>query len=118
MTWFKNLRTITKLMLSFCLMSVCMAVVGYQGVNAANTINGMLNTLYERDMLGLSAIKEAGIDLARIGRDSRVAILSSDPEEVQRLTHTVDKEISDLDTQLAVAEKSLVTEEGKAQMVK
>jgi len=118
MQWFKNRKTLTKLMLAFCLMSVLMAVVGYQGISAANTINGMLTTLYERDMTGLSAIKDAGNAIAHIGRETRSGILSNDPAEVEQLSRTIDTEFATVDASLSAAEKTLVTEETKAQMAK
>jgi len=118
MQWFKNRKTLTKLMLAFCLMSVLMAVVGYQGVSAANTINGMLTALYERDMTGLSAIKDAGVAIAEIGRETRSAILSNDPAEVETISRTIDKEFATVDTGLSATEKTLVTEKTKAQMAK
>ena len=71
MKWFYNLKMLWKLLLSFALVLGLMAFVGYMGVNGMGQINHMLNTLYERDMIGLSEIKEANFDLAVIGRTMR-----------------------------------------------
>ena len=59
MEWFKNRKTLTKLMLAFCLMSLFMAGVGYGGVYGVNSINNMIGTLYNREMKGLASIREA-----------------------------------------------------------
>ena len=75
MQWFRNLKTASKLMLGFALVGVIMAGVGYMGVSSLAKINGMLVTLYARDMAGLSAVKQAEIELFTIGRDMRQSLL-------------------------------------------
>ena len=80
MKWFYNLKMLWKLLLSFALVLGLMAFVGYMGVNGMGQINHMLNTLYERDMIGLSEIKEANFDLAVIGRTMRQVALEKDSD--------------------------------------
>jgi hypothetical protein len=53
MTWFKNLKTMTKLMLGFGILALLMSVVGYMGLSGMAEIDQMMSTLYQQDMLGL-----------------------------------------------------------------
>ncbi len=116
MTWFKNLRTATKLMLAFCSMALVLGFVGYEGLSAASTIDTLGDTLYERHMLGLSAIKQAIIARITVGRDSRSAILSKDAAEAQSWGKKIDKSFASVNEELDKAEKTLVSAEGKAKM--
>src|SRR5689334_17239133 len=113
MNWFRNRKTVTKLMIGFGLIAAMLAFVGYRGLTASSMMNTMLNTMYERDLTGLSSIKEANIDLIYIGRGMRAAILADDKAEVERNRAFVDKSITLLNTNLAVTEKTIVTDEGK-----
>src|SRR5689334_15538825 len=94
MTWFKNLRTMTKLMLGFLALSVLTASVGTLGAFRMSTLNGMLKTLYQRDMLGLSDVKDANIALREIGRAVRQAILETDAVKIDAQRQLVDNRLS------------------------
>jgi methyl-accepting chemotaxis protein len=117
MRWFKNLKTMTKLMLGFALVGLIMAGVGYMGVSSLARVNGMLETLYGRDMLGLSAVKEAQIELFTIGRDMRQSLLVAEKGERERLGHEIEKTDVLLRENLKTYEKTLATAEGKAKFV-
>ncbi len=113
MNWYRNCKTVTKLMIGFGLIAAMLAFVAYRGVTASNAINAMLNTIYERDLKGLSSAKEANINLIYIGRAFRAAMLASDKAQVERLRGDVDKYITAVNTLLAETEKTIATEEGK-----
>ena len=68
MRWFKNLRTMPKLMIGFGTMAALLAFVGYQGISGMNRINTMLNGLYERDLQGITAVKEAETAIAKTAK--------------------------------------------------
>ena len=94
MNWFKNRKAVTKLMLGFGLMALLLAFVAYRGLSSASQINNRLETLYQRDLMGLSAVKEANINLVYIGRSIRAvhqnahsaALMGIDVSRVQTLT--------------------------------
>ena len=113
MNWYRNCKTVTKLMIGFGVIAAMLAFVAYRGVTASNGINAMLNTMYDRDLKGLSSVKEANINLIYIGRAFRAAILAGDKTQVERLRGDVDKYITAVNTLLAEMEKTLATEEGK-----
>jgi methyl-accepting chemotaxis protein len=118
MTWFKNLRTIAKLMIGFGIMALLMGVVGYMGLSGMGAINGKLEALYQRDLLGLAAIKEAGTTVALIGRTSRNLLIFTDSAALERYKLKVDSLFPQLDEQMARGEKAFVTQEGKALVAK
>ena len=113
MHWFRNLRTAKKLLSGFGVMAALIGFVGWWGLDGMGTVNGMLNTLYERDTVGLSAVKEANLDLIYISRALRSVLLSKDPAEMKSHIARITKYEAALNTHLDVTEKTLFSEEGK-----
>ena len=118
MTWFKNLKTMAKLMLAFAFLALLMAVVGYQGMSGMSTINDKLATLYQRDMMGLAAIKDISTTVAMIGRNSRNVVIFTDNAAMERDKLKVESFYQQLDEELARCEKTFITEQGKALLAK
>ncbi len=118
MSWFFDLSTMKKLLLGFALVCLVMAGVGYTGVSGMSGINSMLATLYERDMKGLTSLKNANLDLMFIAREVREAIIAKDGSEIPPLRANADKYIVSIRKNLEDAEKTLVTEKGKAELAK
>jgi methyl-accepting chemotaxis protein len=116
--WFYNMNTMKKLLASFSLICVLMAVVGYLGMSSMSKINDMLNTLYDRDMVGLSEIKEANIDLVYIGRSVRKAILEKDRAKAQALAAEIDKFDRELNEHADKFAKTIMQEETRQQLKK
>ncbi len=90
MTWFKNLRTIVKLMTGFGLLAVLVGGVGYEGLSGMVAINDRLATLYQRDMMGLAAIKDVSAIMAQTGRELRNMLIFTDKGELERYRGKVD----------------------------
>src|SRR6185369_16389958 len=107
MNWFRNAKTATKLMMAFGLLAALLGFVGYEGMAAASTLNAMLDTLYQRDMLGLAAAQEAQSSLFEIDRDIRQAILEADVSSIQKMEESVNAAFSRLDERLSRVEKTL-----------
>ena len=74
MRWFKNLKTVAKLILAFALMAVLTGVVGYKGVAAAGDIDTMLEKLYDKELMGISAIQNANVIRLQIAYSVRYAM--------------------------------------------
>ena len=113
MKWFKNSKTVTKLMIGFGVIAALLVFVAYRGLDAAGEINDNLATLYQRDLKGLSFIKEANVELMAVGRAARGAILADDKAEVERDRTTVEKAIAAINANLAEVEKTLATDAGR-----
>ena len=81
MQWFYDMRVGNKLVISFLVMAALTAVVGLLGINSMKTINGLAESMYSRELMGLSAIKDANITLIYIDRASKNMLLASTLEE-------------------------------------
>jgi len=108
MAWFKNLKTMTKLMLSYGMLALLLGAVGYQGISGMGQIDEMMSKLYSRDMLGLSAIKDVATSVAMVGRQTRGAVISTDMAAMQREKDKVAVLFGQLDEALARAEQTFV----------
>lgn len=112
--WFKNLPTRSKLLLSFALVGAIMAGVGYLGLSNMARINSTLESLYLRDMTGLSTVMRAEIQLWNIGRDYRHGLLVTDRGERERIAQQIGKTDAALRDNLQLYAKSMVTADEKA----
>src|SRR5579863_1833703 len=113
MNWFRNRKTVTKLMIGFGLLAAMLCFVAYRGISTAQDINTKLSTMYERDLKGLSATKEANIDLISIGRAFRAALLSGDKAEIDRYRSEVETDKTKLNTNFDEGAKTMVTVEAR-----
>ena len=113
MEWFRAQSAKTKLLLSFILMCAFTGFVGYIGINDANELNRSLNVLYERDMLGMSALRSAQTHFAEVGRDIRHVLLVTDPNVARQSAAEVDKDLTNLRDRLQYVQSRLATEEGR-----
>ena len=91
MGWFLNLKVMHKLMLGFAVLGMVMAAEGYVSDSSMARLNGMLGTLYQQDLKGVSGIKEAKADLMQIWRAIRQALLAPDKGERERQGQAVEK---------------------------
>src|SRR5688572_28470621 len=117
MNLFYNLRTMTKLLVSFAMMSVVMAVVGYFGVSGMIRINDMLNSLYSRDLTGLNAVMQSQIERLAMARDVRDIVIATDPAAQERASRSLEEHETKFRAFLDDTEKLLVTDEGRRRMV-
>jgi methyl-accepting chemotaxis protein len=113
MNWFKNRKTVTKLMIGFGALAAMLCFVAYQGISTAQEINSKLTTMYERDLKGILSWKEAAIDTIYIGRAFRAAILAGDKAEVAHYRGEIEDDKAKLNANFAEGEKTLVTAEAK-----
>ncbi|MBI4642440.1 MAG: methyl-accepting chemotaxis protein [Deltaproteobacteria bacterium] len=87
MKWFYNLKIGLKLIVSFLLLSAISAIVGWFGISNMARINEMLDTLYQRETMGISFIKDADIrlmDFDRCEKDFLLATSEADRERFQK----------------------------------
>jgi methyl-accepting chemotaxis protein len=118
MKWYKNAKTSTKLMLAFGLLALMLAAVGYEGIGAASSLNGILDTLYERHLLGTIYILEMQIAIPTIGRDIRESLLVNDTARRQQSVQNLQEHFGALEESVAAAEKRLISERGRAEMAR
>ncbi|HUB78299.1 MAG TPA: methyl-accepting chemotaxis protein [Bryobacteraceae bacterium] len=118
MNWYKNAKTSTKLTLAFGLLAVMLAAVGYEGLGAASSLNGMLDTLYETHMLGAASVQEVRATIPTIGREVRESLLISDTALRQQSAQNLQEQFAALEEAVAAAEKKLLSEQAKAEVAK
>jgi methyl-accepting chemotaxis protein len=82
---FYDLKIGTKLITAFVILCAVTAVVGFMGIKNMGTINDMADKMYQVDLLGLSHIKEANIQLIIMAREERNVILA--PTDEMRKEH-------------------------------
>ncbi|WP_263772880.1 methyl-accepting chemotaxis protein [Propionivibrio soli] len=81
-----HLKLRTMLLGGFIIIAAFSLIVGLIGVRNMGTINDMADRLYEKELLGLSYVKEANINLVYMGRDWRTVALATTPEERAKAT--------------------------------
>ena len=117
MQWFKNLNTVAKLMLGFAIVLVITGVVGYQGIQKMALLDERVGITFDRDLMGISDMKEAQIfqlKCARAIRNAVLAIGSAADIDVQKQELEVD--LAGSHDSLEKAAKTIVSEEGKAKI--
>ena len=100
---FKNFRIGTRLIVSFIAVAAISLVVGVVGLNNSGQINDLATQLYERELLGLSYIKEANLNLVFIGRARSNYLLATSDEERNRAQAEVKLGLANVRENLAKA---------------
>ncbi|GFO70181.1 hypothetical protein GMLC_37600 [Geomonas limicola] len=77
MNLLNSLTISKKLLASFMILAALTALVGFIGIKNMGKINDLADQMYQRELLGLSYIKEANIDLIYLDRATKNLMLSS-----------------------------------------
>jgi methyl-accepting chemotaxis protein len=97
----KSIAVGKKLIGAFLFVSSITAVVGYVGVKNMGTINEMADDLYLQEVLGISYVKEANINLIYGSRAVRSLLLASSQEEREKyrelISHVAEQERQNLE---------------------
>ncbi len=91
MKLFNDMRVGKKLLLSFLAMACLTVVVGQIGFQSMRDINSLAESMYAKELLGLSAIKEAGIALGHIDRASKNMLLADSQEVKEKYVKRIDQ---------------------------
>jgi methyl-accepting chemotaxis protein len=110
---FANLKVGTKLIAGFLCLSVLGAIVAVIGIFNMGRINDLAGQMYERELIGLSHIKEANINLIYIGRARGNYLLSTTVQERETNLNNVRKYSAALKEHLAIAKPLFVSDEAK-----
>jgi methyl-accepting chemotaxis protein len=78
---FKNMKVGTKLIAGFLSIAIIGAIVAAIGIYNMGRINEMADRIYERELLGLSHVKDANINLVYAGRARGNFLLATTAEE-------------------------------------
>jgi methyl-accepting chemotaxis protein len=111
---FQNLKLGTRLISAFVVVCLLGALVSALGIRNMSVLNDEADTLYERELIGLSVVKEANIDLVYVARDRRNALLASSPAERAKFLALADQSLASMHANLAKARPLFSSEGGKA----
>lgn len=110
---FKNMKVGTRLLVGFLSVSLLGAIVAGIGIYYMSKIDSLATRMYEVELLGVSSIKEANINLIYIGRARANFMLSTTEEERAGNLHNIKKYILTTNAELQKAKPHFYSEKGK-----
>ncbi|MED5621995.1 methyl-accepting chemotaxis protein [Ideonella sp. BN130291] len=111
---FSNIKIGIRLVVAFLIVAAFSGIVGLVGVNTASKLNDAADRLYELELIGLSHIKEANINLIYIGRARSNFMLATTQEQRTKQLGMIQKASETLKQELEKARPLFVTEKAKA----
>ncbi len=108
-----NIRVGTRLIAGFLAVSLLGAIVGAIGIRNMGIINDRATALYEREVMGISHIKEANINLIYVGRAISSMLLASNAEEKARFREQITASMANLHARADRARPLFISAEGK-----
>ncbi|MDC8784001.1 methyl-accepting chemotaxis protein [Roseateles koreensis] len=108
----------TRLIAAFVLVALFSAIIGVQGLSNAAHINDSAVQMYEKDMQGLSSMKESNIDLIYVSRDVRNALLAQNLDDRGKALDKFKTDYGLFKKNLAEARPKYWSEKGKAEFAK
>ena len=115
---FSQFKIGTRLIAAFLVVSLMGAAVGAIGIRNMGVINDKASVLYQRELMGISYIKEANINLVYIGRAMGYMLLASTPEERARFNDRITGAVREMHRNADLARPLFVSEQGKAMFAK
>jgi methyl-accepting chemotaxis protein len=103
----------TRLLAGFAALALAGAVVAGIGIANMGKINDMGEQIYERELRGLSYVKEANINLLFIGRSLRGLLLAATEEERAKYTARIEKGRAELHGNMQEADKRFFSPAGR-----
>jgi methyl-accepting chemotaxis protein len=110
---FKNMKVGARLIVSFLFVAILGAIVAGIGIVSMGRINNMAEDMYHRELLGLSYIKEANINLIYVGRARGNVLLATTKEERDANLANIKRYIAANKDYLDKAKPLFVTEAAK-----
>ncbi len=110
---FNRMKVGTRLIAGFLTLSVLGALVAAIGIFNMSRINDSADALYEKELLGISYVKEANINLVYIGRAIRTMLLASTDQDRQGAIANVETARAGLKSNLDKARPLFYTDAGK-----
>lgn len=116
MNWLNSLTIRFKIISLMVILIFASVLAGYFGIDGSGQINNQADQMYQKELLGLSAIKEANTGLIASGRAMRNYLLAqTDPSiEASNYLVTLEKIRESIRDNMDKAKPLFATEEGKA----
>ncbi|WP_308936687.1 methyl-accepting chemotaxis protein [Duganella radicis] len=103
----------TKLISGFSFVAVVGALVACIGIYSMSQLNRAADSMYREDLVGLSYIKEANINLIYVGRARNAFLAATSAEERARHRNDIKQALTSMDALLAKARPLFVTPAGQ-----
>ena len=103
----------TRLIAAFIVAASISAVVGFIGISNTSQMNDMADSMYNRELLGLSYIKEANINLIYIGRARSNYLLATSQAERDKHLASITKSLATMKDYIEKAKPLFVTDRAK-----
>jgi methyl-accepting chemotaxis protein len=113
----RNLQTKFKLAVLVGLLSVITVIVGVMGIHDLGEFRARAERMYSLEMMGLTYVEEANIELLHMHRAEKNIILSSTPDARALQKAEYDKFLKTMREDVNQAKSRFWTEKGKALMV-
>ncbi|WKB54635.1 methyl-accepting chemotaxis protein [Eleftheria terrae] len=110
---FGNFRIGTRLIAGFLLVTAISAGIGFIGISNAGKLNAMADRLYGTELLGLSYVKEANINLIYVARARAEYMLATTQEQRDKQLSIMEKSSTTMKDYLEKAKPLFYTEEAK-----
>lgn len=107
MTWFANLKIGTKLLISFAIVSLIAAGIGYMGFTKMREIDKSYDAIIDRDLKPLVELGKASTEFQRMRGELRQIYLAGSPEEIKNSSARMAATDKRIDQLLATFEKSI-----------
>ena len=114
----EKLKLSTKLLIGFSVGLLIAILIGVNAIQSLNKMSEQVQVLYEKELLGISHLKEANINLIYMGRSMRQMMLASDAEGRGKALAMINKATVTLQKELAEARKTIFREENKKLLLK
>jgi methyl-accepting chemotaxis protein len=99
-------------------MSAITAAVGLVGIRNMSTMNDMADSMYRKELLGVSYVKEANIDLMYVARAEKNLLLASSEEQRKKYRDLCEKYRKQMTENLEKARALFYTDKGKETLAK
>jgi len=110
---FKRMTVGTRLFLGFLTLSLLGATVAAIGILNMSRLNDRAHDMYQKELLGISYVKEANINLVLIGRAMRTVLLASSEDQRRKAVATIATARQDMKANLDKARPMFYSEQGK-----
>ena len=117
MPWFRNSKTLTKLMLGFGLIAALLCVLGAEAIHNVDLLDQISSTMYEHHVLGLYALKDASLQLTTAGKSMRNAMLARSDSDLEVRIGELHANRAEFLKDIAAFQKCLVVDAMKDQAV-
>ena len=113
MNAFSKMSLGKKLILSFVVVSAFTIIVGIVGIRNMFTIKDLMGQMYEKDLLGISDLKEANINLLNVVRSEKNIMLANSEDERQKCMANGEKSLKLYEENIAKSKQTIHSDKGR-----